>query len=98
MRTEKVYLLGSGPATPIGLGGGTVTHLIEINGATRAFTGASIALSASVTMSGLPFAQAGIFAGYGRVLLHSFDGNVMEVAIPSGTVSNLGAVDHAGPQ
>jgi hypothetical protein len=88
LHTEAVYVLGTNATTPLGTGGGTVTHLLAVNGATGALTGASIALSSSIAVG----ANTGLFSGYDRVVLHPQNGNVFEIALPSGTVTNLGAL------
>jgi hypothetical protein len=89
LHTQKIYSLGAGPGMPLLFGGGTVKDLLEINGATGALTGGFIALSTPVNVS----YGTGIFAGYDRVILHSStDNHVYEIALPSGTVTDLGAV------
>lgn len=88
LRTQTVYSLGVNATTPMGTGGGTVTHLLEINGATGALTGTAIALSSPVVVG----SNTGIFAGYDRAVLHPNNGNVFEIAIPTGIVTNLGAM------
>ncbi|MCO6456304.1 MAG: pre-peptidase C-terminal domain-containing protein [Pirellulaceae bacterium] len=89
LATETVYSLGSDPSTPIPTGGGTVTHLLEHDGATGLLTGNSIALSAPIVLD----SSDGIFAGSERaVVWEDFTGAVFEIAIPSGTVTMLGTV------
>jgi Bacterial Ig domain len=85
LSTGTIYTLGNGPILPAGSGGGLITHLLAIDGATGSLTGTSIALSTPVSVSG----NCGIFAGYGRVVLHPSFGAVYEIAIPSGTVTVL---------
>jgi len=82
LRTETAYTLGNG-ATPIPNGGGTATTIIPINSA--GVMGTPIALSTSFSTG----SSAGIFAGYGRILVHN-GSRVYEIAVPSGVVRDLG--------
>lgn len=86
LKTNKSYVFGSSALTPIDFPWGGATHVIEVlpSGA----LGGAIALSLPVTLA----AGAGIFAGYGRVLVHPGTGAVQEVLLPSGAVSNLPAI------
>ena len=61
-----VYSLGTDATTPFSgnFGSGTITHLLEHDGATGALTGASIELSSPISVD----YGTGIFAGAGRVL------------------------------
>ncbi len=88
LATGTVYSLGDGE-TPIVYPDGTVTvtSLLEIDGATGALTGNGIELSTPIQAS----APTGIFAGYGRVVLHT-GGAVYDVAVPSGEVTDLGTM------
>jgi len=87
LRTGAVYSLGASATTTLPNGGGTVTHLIPINGATGAPTTPAIALSTAISVR----SGSGIFAGWGRVVIHN-GARVYSIAVPSGTVSDLGAV------
>jgi uncharacterized repeat protein (TIGR01451 family) len=87
LRTETVYSLGNG-TNVIGFGGGTVTSLLELNGATGARTGNRIDLSDPIVVG----SAAGIFAGYDRVVLHDGNVHVYNIELPSGAVSVLGAM------
>ncbi len=86
LATGVVYSLGDGE-TPIAAPGGTVTNLLEIDGRTGALTGTAIELSMAIPAS----EPTGIFAGYGRVVLHT-GGVVYDVALPSGEVTDLGVM------
>lgn len=97
LATETVYTLGTSPTTPVNATpsltfSGSITHLLQIDGATGALTGTSIALSTPIALSGSFGAgnQVGIFAGAGRVVLLTTAGTAIEIAIPSGTVTTLG--------
>ncbi len=91
LRTETVYTLADG-VNPLGYGG-TVTALIQIDSATGLPTTNRVNLSQPVTLGG----GSGIFAGYDAIVL--YDGtHVFRVELPSGFVSDLGAVpffDHS---
>ena len=86
LKTRQVYLLANG-TTPIGFGGGTVTTLLEIDGATGGLTGGSLALSSPVPVP----SGSGIFAGYGRILIHNGT-EVFEILLPEGQVTSLGTM------
>jgi hypothetical protein len=87
LATGQVYTLATSTA-PITSSGGTVTRLLEINGATGALTGGSITLSASINLTAT---TPGIFAGEHRILIH--DGSrVHNIDLPSGLVTDLGAM------
>jgi hypothetical protein len=93
LRTETVYSLGDG-MTPIPYGGGMVTTLIEIDGATGELTEDTIALSAPINVS----EPTGIFAGYDQVVLLT-QGRAYSIHLPSGLVTDLGPMsmpDHSG--
>lgn len=88
LKSETIYVLGNG-ASVIGNGGGTVTTLLELNPSTGLLNGNSITLSTPVSISSS--GNVGLFSGYGRVVL--FTGSrAYAVAVPSGQVSDLGAV------
>lgn len=84
LRSETVYVLGNG-ATPVAAGG-TVTTLIHVDGQTGAQTGARITLSQPIVLESF---NVGIFAGYGRIVIHSGT-RVYNVDMPSGLVFDLG--------
>lgn len=84
LRTETVYSLGNGTA-PIPPGGGMVTTLIELNGATGDLTANIIALSTPINVIG----EAGMFAGYDQVVLLS-QGRAYSIHLPTGLVTDLG--------
>jgi hypothetical protein len=87
LATGQVYLLANG-GTPLTSSGGTATAPLEIDGNTGVPTGGSIALSSAIS---LPSGPTGIFAGWGRIVLH--DGTTAyNIDLPSGTVTNLGAM------
>jgi hypothetical protein len=97
LRTGKVYTLGSTPTTPLGFGGGTVNYLLEV-GANGALDGVKVALSTPVSITGstYPSPQAGIFAGYDRVILLSTSGTAYNISLAAdatlGQVTTLGTV------
>jgi hypothetical protein len=91
LRTGTVYVLGNG-ATELPQGGGTLTSLLEVNGATGALTGARINLSSAITVSAeLYFGAVGIFSGYDRIIIYNGT-RAYHIALPSGVVVDLGAV------
>jgi uncharacterized repeat protein (TIGR01451 family) len=90
LRSETVYTLGTSAVTPAANGDTTLTHLLELNGATGALNGNAIALSQPIILSGNS-GNYGFFSGYGRAVVH--DGvRAYNIALPSGAVSALGAV------
>ncbi len=91
LKTGIMYSLGNG-VTPLGNGGGTVTTLLEHDSTTGALNGMYIGLSAPIPLSGPTYnGFIGIFAGYGRVVLHN-GARVYDIALPSGYVTDLGAM------
>ncbi len=86
LASGAVYSLGDGE-TPLSESGGRVTSLLEIDGSTGALTGQRIPLSMPIPAAG----PTGIFAGLGRVVLAT-GGAAYDVALPSGTVRDLGAM------
>jgi len=82
----KAYLLANG-STPLGSSGGTITTLLELNPTTGAPNGTTVTLSSSISA---PYGS-GIFSGYGRIVIHN-SSNVYNIAMPSGVVTNLGAM------
>ena len=87
LQTETVYTLGNG-STALTSAGGTVTTLIELNGATGQPTGVVLPLSQSFSMTSY---GNGIFSGYGRVVVHNGT-SVYDISVPSGTVTDRGAM------
>jgi len=86
LQTEKAYSLANGNA--LLNGPGPVTALIEINDS-GTLTASRIDLSQTISLS---FNEpVGIFAGYGRVVLHD-SGHAYNIAMPSGLVTDLGPV------
>jgi len=90
LRTGRVYSLGTG-TTPLPYGGGTVNSLIEIDGTSGALTATVINLSTSISVP----SGSGIFAGWDRVVIHN-GSRVYSIALPSGTVTDVGAVGAPG--
>ena len=84
LHAERVYSLGDGNV-PISNGGGTVSTLLEIDGATGLLTGNQVTLSTPITAGN----NTGIFAGYDQVVLHN-GSRVYSIALPSGVVTDLG--------
>ncbi|HEX4933488.1 MAG TPA: hypothetical protein VFV33_09935, partial [Gemmatimonadaceae bacterium] len=87
LRTGKVYTFASSATTPLPFGGGTATHLIEVDGATGALTSTSIALSPAITMG----SGSGLFSGYERAGVHTGT-RFFHIQFPSGAVTDLGPV------
>ncbi len=90
LRTGTIYSLGTSATTilPGGPGGtgGTVTHLLEINGNTGALTGRTIALSTPISVG----SGTGIFAGWDRIVILNGT-RAYDIALPTGSVVDLGA-------
>jgi hypothetical protein len=86
LRTEQAYTLGVG-TTPLAYNGGTVTSIIPIDSAGVLNTAGTITLSTSISVP----SGSGIFAGYGQILIHN-GSRVYRIAIPSGAVTDLGAM------
>lgn len=87
LRSGKIYSLGNG-GTPLTAAGGTVTTLLEHDGITGQTNGNSLTLSTPINLPGIG-EQVGIFAGFGRVVLHS-GSRAYDIAVPSGVVVDLG--------
>ena len=85
LRTGTVYTLANG-STPV-TGAGTVTTLIELEGATGAVTSRTITLSSPITLT----TDTGIFSGWDRVVLAS-GGRVWNIDLATGRVLDLGAM------
>ncbi len=88
LKTGKIYSLANG-ATPLTFSGGTANTLLEHDGTTGKLNGNSISLSTPITL--LNGNNVGIFAGYGRVVLHTGT-RVYDIDLPSGVVLELGAM------
>lgn len=94
LRTEKVYLLANGttPITPKDVSTAVViSSLLELDSATGVPNGTVITLSSAVSVPGNNSSTVGIFAGWGRVLIHNGT-RVYQIALPSGAVTDLGAL------
>jgi len=87
LRTGEIYSLANG-TTPL-VEGGTVTTLLRHDPATGVPTSTTIALDTPLM---LPSYDVGIFAGYGRIVLHTGT-RVYAILLPTGTVQDLGAMD-----
>jgi hypothetical protein len=84
IRTGDVYVFGDPlPAQ----GGDVVDRLLGINGSTGALSGVNIMLSIPFTLP----TGSGIFSGSDRIVIHTGT-NAYSIALPSGTVTDLGAV------
>ena len=92
LRSQKAYLLANGTA-PLGILGGTVTRLVEINSTTGLPNGTAVTLDASIVMpgTGLYNAEVGIFSGWGRIVLHNGT-RAYSINPASGAVTDLGAM------
>ncbi|HXG48766.1 MAG TPA: immunoglobulin domain-containing protein, partial [Methylomirabilota bacterium] len=91
LETETVYSLGNG-STPLTQEGGTVNALIELHPETGVPTGRRINVTPAFQVPGGGFSsQVGIFAGYGRVVVHNGT-RVYVIVLPSGIATDLGPV------
>ena len=87
LRSGTMYTLATSATMPVGASGGTVTHLIELDALTGRPTTRFIALSMPLTLPN----DTGIFSGWDRVVIAA-NGHVYNVALPAGTVTDLGAM------
>lgn len=88
LRTAEVWSLATA-SDLLGDVGGIVTRLVGIDPADGTVTAREITLSAPIT---LPDSGVGLFSGSNEIAIH--DGtNVHLIELPSGTVTNLGAMD-----
>jgi hypothetical protein len=95
LRSGKVYSLGENymPVVPLSDGRGVVanvTHLLEHDGVSGERTGGSVQLSSPIFLRALG-GELGIFAGYGRIVLHTGE-RVYDILLPSGLVVDRGAM------
>lgn len=86
LSSGKVFSLGNEEG-PLPFGGGTVTRLLEVDGTSGALLGTSIELSTPLDI----FNGTGIFAGPGRVVLHT-GSQVFEINTTTGQVTDRGAM------
>ncbi|MEQ2008635.1 MAG: Ig-like domain-containing protein, partial [Limisphaerales bacterium] len=94
LKTETVYLLANGttPLAPYNVAGTfTVNSLVRLDGLTGQPDGTVISLSAPITVPGNDSSTVGIFAGWGRAVIHNGT-RVYEISLPSGAVIDLGAL------
>ncbi len=91
LATERVYCFGIDSFTPAisSRQSTTLTHLLELNGATGLLTGAATPLTAPIILRG-SFGNYGFFSGYGRAVI-LVGREAFHVALPSGAVASLGA-------
>jgi hypothetical protein len=93
LQTEKLYVLASNNAPVAGTTfSGLVNRLLGLT-SLGVLDGSSINLSQPIPLHGNYLgAQPGIFAGYRHVVIHNRT-NVFSIALPSGLVNDLGALD-----
>lgn len=89
LRSGKIYSLANG-TTPLSYSGGTVTTLLEHNPTTGVPTTTTVTLTSPISLPANS-GNVGIFAGYGRVVVHT-GSRVFDIAVPSGIVTDLGAM------
>jgi hypothetical protein len=87
LRTGTVYALGTSATAEVGLSGGTVTHLIEVDQTTGRLTTRATALSSPLVLG----SGTGVFAGWDRLAFAS-GGRVYDVDVATGRVANVGAL------
>lgn len=92
LRSGRVYLLANG-TIPLGITGGTVTTLLELDGTTGLTNGNSITLGTPISLpgGGLYSSTVGILAGWGRIGLHTGT-RLYSVRISDGAVTDHGAM------
>ena len=97
LRTETVYALASGNDfimyTNYTLNFTSVDTLHELDGDTGELTGRRITLSTSIPIS----YGSGIFAGYGRIVIHN-GSEVFNIDLPTGQVRSLGQMNQIARQ
>jgi len=87
-RDGTVYLLADAAGPKAAYTGGSVTRLIPMNADGSVATAGVVTLSTPITVSS---SGVGLFSGYDRIVVH--DGtSVQSIALPSGAVTNLGAM------
>ncbi len=83
---------GTTPVTPKDVSGTVVIkRFLELDSATGVPNGTVITLSSTISVPGNNSSTVGIFGGWGRVVIHNGT-RVYQIALPSGTVSDLGAL------
>ncbi|MBL8602482.1 MAG: hypothetical protein JNK72_11220 [Myxococcales bacterium] len=87
LTTGEVFNFGINATTPVSSSGGTLTHLLAMDGTTGAFTGRAVALSQPIVASS---GATGIFSGSGRALVYA-SGRVWDINLTSGVVTDRGA-------
>ena len=94
LRSETVYLLAHGttPLAPLG-GSGTLTidSLLQLDAASGQTNGTVVTLSTPISVPANNSSQVGVFAGWGRIVIHNGT-RVYSISLPSGTVTDLGAL------
>ncbi len=88
LRTGRVFALGVGTNLYVPFSSSSTTTLIELNASSGLRSTNLIQLSQPVPVS----SSAGIFSGYGQIVLLS-GGRAFSIAIPSGVVVDLGAMN-----
>ena len=97
LRTGTLYLMANknGRPTPSDTTSeGVISQLLELDPYTGLTNGNQITLSSPIAIGGsygTTTNQAGVFSGYDRIVLHTRT-NVFSIALPSGQVTNLGAM------
>ncbi len=88
LRSGVVYSLATAAGLHVNAGmGGTFTSIVELDGFTGLPTTRTVALSTPLTLA----SDTGIFSGWDRVVFAS-GGRVYNVELPSGRVTDLGAM------
>jgi Stigma-specific protein, Stig1 len=88
IRTGTIYNLATATGPLVNtMAGGTITSLVEIDSTTGLPTTRTVPLSMSLTLG----SDTGIFSGWDRVVFAS-SGRVYNVDLPSGRVTDLGAM------
>jgi hypothetical protein len=85
LKTRKVYSLANSNGL-IGVNGGLVTALVELDGTNGAITTNVITLTTNISMT----SYSAVFAGYGRIVLMDSSSRVYDIALPSGETRYLG--------
>lgn len=87
LQTRTIYSLSDGTNELVS-SQGTLRELVELKGSDAMPTGSSVVLRTPIT---LPAGRVGIFSGWGRIMIYA-GGRVYEILLPSGDVTDFGAM------
>jgi hypothetical protein len=91
VKDQSAWTLGTSATTAVSYGGGSITHMVQLDPVTGALTGNSVALSAPVSVG----YNTGIFGGYDRVLLNTGMATI-QVNLTDGVTTTFGSIGALG--